>query len=83
MPGKFKVAKDYRKNPLSKSESSISIELHYRDGSIRIYDNVHYPKSFCKKSFESDNQNLISHAILKDQSDQGIETIYKNQNGVQ
>lgn len=67
MSGKFKVGESYRNNPLSKTESPISVEVYYSDNrSTRVYDNVHFPNKFVEKIFN--REPLISHVIVKDSS---------------
>lgn len=83
MPTKFKVKSKFRTSELSNHETSCSAEVHYRNNEIRIYDNIHYPKSFCKRIFEGESSNLISHIIIKDGSDQSVETIYNPKGGIQ
>lgn len=67
MSGKFKVGEEYRDNPLSKTDSPISVEVHFSDGkSTRVYDNVHFPNKFAEKIFNRDHS--VSHVIVKDSS---------------
>ncbi len=74
MSGKFKVARKYRTNALSDSESPITIEVHYSDGrASRVYDNVHFPERFTKKIFDL-NKTAIQ-VIIKDSSNSTEETI--------
>lgn len=83
MPTKFKVKSKFRTSELSNHEASKVAEVHYRNNEIRIYDNIHYPKSFCRKIFEGESSDLISHIIIKDGSDQSVETIYNPKGGIQ
>jgi hypothetical protein len=74
MSGKFKVARQYRTNALSDSESPITIEVHYSDGrDSRVYDNVHFPDKFTKKIF--DLNETATRVIVRDSSNSTEETI--------
>jgi hypothetical protein len=83
MSTKFKVKPKFRTNDLANHAASRVAEVHYRNNEIRIYDNIHYPKSFCKKIFEGESSSLVSHIVIKDNSDQSVETVYNPTNGVQ
>lgn len=63
MSGKFKVGSQYRSNPLSKKQTSISIELHENNGKTKVYDNIHMPNAFLNKAF---NDLSITSATIID-----------------
>ena len=50
--GKFFVGNEFRTNKLSTVPSSVRAEVHAADGTIKIYDNIHYPSAFFKKVFK-------------------------------
>tara|TARA_B100000287_G_C20601984_1_gene768476 strand:+ start:588 stop:827 length:240 start_codon:yes stop_codon:yes gene_type:complete len=64
--GKFKVGAEYRSNPLSKTSTSIVIELHEKNGATKVYDNIHSAKAFLNRVFE--DMNIISATVI-DKSD--------------
>lgn len=66
MAGKFKVGSQYRSNPLSKTSTSIVVELHEDNGSTKVYDNIHSAKAFLNRAFE--NLNIVSATVI-DKSD--------------
>ncbi len=62
MAGKFKVGSQYRSNPLSKTSTSISIELHEKTGRTRVYDNIHSANAFLNRAF--DDLNITSATVI-------------------
>jgi len=53
--GKFKVNMEYRTNELASIPTNTIVEVHLKDGSIRVYDNIHYPEKFANKVFKGSN----------------------------
>ena len=52
MSGKFKVGNQYRNNPLSNKPSSVIVELHERNGTTKVYDNIHNATAFINRAFK-------------------------------
>lgn len=50
---KFKVKSEYRTNELASIPSNTSVEVHMTNGSIRVYDNIHYPNKFANSIFRN------------------------------
>ena len=70
---KFFVGADFRKNDLADKKTSMRAEVHEKGKSIKIYDNIHYPKALSKKIFSGDNQ--VSHIVFKNVEKDTEETI--------
>lgn len=55
MAGKFKVNPEYRVSELSRIPSNTVVEAHMNSGSIKVYDNVHYPERFARAIFNRED----------------------------
>lgn len=72
MAGKFKVGSQYRSNPLSKTSTSIVVELHENNGTTKVYDNIHNANAFLSRVFE--DLNVVSATVI-DKSDDSTRQI--------
>ena len=76
MAGKYNVASEYRTNPLSSIFSSTTIQLHEKNGTTKVYDNIHNVNAFLNKAFR--NKSILSATIV-DLSDDSSKKV-KNYN---
>lgn len=53
---KFKVKKEFRVSELSHTPSETIVEAHMNNGSVRVYDNVHYPEKFANAIFNREEK---------------------------
>lgn len=72
MAGKFKVGQQFRKNPLSSSQTTILVHLHFKGDTTRIYENIHSSTAFLNRAFT--DLNVVSATVI-DKSNDSIKEI--------
>lgn len=60
---KINVGREYRTNELADIPSNTSVEVYMKNGSIKVYDNIHYPEKFANRIFK--NSNDCTKIIVK------------------
>jgi len=80
MKSKYKVSRQSRTSELSDIETSMLIEIHFNNGTVKIYDNIHYPINFCKRAFNDDSS--IDYAIVIDKADNSNKKIRRKDIGI-
>jgi len=72
MPGKFKVNPEYRVSDLSHIPTNTLVEAHMRSGSVKVYDNVHYPEKFARAIFNRE-ESCLKVVVKKGEEEYEIE----------
>ena len=57
---KLIVGDKHRTNNMSLQEGGSTVEVHYKNGFIKVYTNVKYPNAYIKRILEKTNHSTLS-----------------------